>query len=627
MRPVAVIAAGAVSALGEGLRAYSVGEAGEPARVAIREDAELRAAGLGKPFVARASGPRDAGPDPARVLLERATTLLVESLTATWPGWRTRRIAVSVGTSSGGMIPLTEALALRARGEAVPGELARSATYFGPLAGLNRALGVTPVLLTQVLAACASSGMAMGIGSRWLEHGDADLVIAGGYDAVSVFVAAGFESLGATSAHPSPFRAGRDGMALGEAAALVALARADDLGELRGRALGYLRGFGASADGVHVTAPDRTGQGLARAALAALADAGLSPDDVDLVSAHATSTPFNDSAEARALSTILGERAQRTPVHAFKASVGHTLGAGSTLELLSALDAMERSIAPASAGEGPMDPETPVLTLSRNEPRALRSCLKLSAAFGGANSALVATRDAGPGPALRVSAASVMRQGPVRRAADVAAIAGNLRTPKVQVGRMDPLSAAAVAAAWAVVEPFPEAQRERVGVVLGTATASIECNEDFDARLRERGARGVEPRRFPPTSPNLAAGQCSIALGLLGPSLAVGADHRAAIEALLVAHDLVAAGDADAMVVVAAEDVREAVPDLWRAAGWVAPEPGAAAALVARGGERTLDRSRLLDAWRRALPGGEGSGSAGPGLLGWALSRCLATGP
>lgn len=619
MKPIAIVAAGAVSALGEGAQAYSVGEPGEPARVAIAEDEELRAAGLTKPFVARVRGIRAGSVDPAMALLDRATTILVESMSRVLPAWRDLRLGVSVGTSSGGMISLTDALSRRARNEPIPAELARKAPYFGPLAGLYDVLGVKPIQETQVLAACASSGMAIGIASRWLELGHVDLAIAGGYDAVSVLVAAGFESLGATSTRPSPFRAGRDGMALGEAAALVALTRATDFS---GRALGYVRGFGASSDAVHVTAPDRTGDGLARAASAALADAMLDPAEVDLVSAHATATPFNDAAEAKALSTVLGEHASRIPIHPFKATVGHTLGASSTLELLAALTAMERSIAPAAAGEGPVDPEAPVSLLAQNETRRLGSCLKLSAAFGGANSAIVATLHEESGRPLPTTTVSLVRQGPAKHAPDVVTLADELRMPKVQVARMDPLSAAAVAAAHAVISPFPDLPHERVGIVIGTATASLENDEDFDVRLRQRGAQAVEPRRFPPTSPNLAAGQCSIAFGLRGPSLAVGGSQAAAIEALLIAHDLVAAGDADAMVVVAAEDVREVTRTLWEAAGWVVPEPGATAALLVRGHERAVDRQRLAEAWRRASEGPGAVKSVGFGLLGWALATC-----
>jgi 3-oxoacyl-[acyl-carrier-protein] synthase-1/3-oxoacyl-[acyl-carrier-protein] synthase II len=142
-----------------------------------------------------------------------------------------------------------------------------------------------------------------------------------------------------------------------------------------------------------------------------------------------------------------------------------------------------------------------------------------------------------------------------------------------------------------------------LGVVVGTAAATLEINELFDARRRERGARFVEPRRFPPTSPNLAPGQCAIAFGLRGISLAVGASPAAATEALLVAYDLLEAGDAESLLVIAAEQVGQVVIDVWTAAGWPLPRHGAAALVLAAGQGRSLDRDRLLEAHAKAVAG------------------------
>jgi len=256
MKPAAVLAVGGESALGSGSHAFCVGEPGEAPVSAIREDAILRAAGLKKPFLARARIARGAGADPARNLLNRAASALAAELDNRWSDWRSQSIGLVVGTSSGGMAPLTEALALRAAGESIPRELARQTPYYGPLADLEPIFG-PPRECVQVLSACASSAIAIGLGCRWLEAGLVDLVIAGGYDAVTPFVATGFESLGATSGEiPRPFRAGRDGMALGEAAVLFALTR---VGATRAPPIAYIRGFGASSDAAHITAPDREG--------------------------------------------------------------------------------------------------------------------------------------------------------------------------------------------------------------------------------------------------------------------------------------------------------------------------------------------------------------------------------
>lgn len=614
MKPVAVVAVAAESALGSDCAAYSVGAAGEVPTPGIVEDDVLRAAGLAKPRVARAKVPLDRAVEPAESLLRRVLESVAGSLTRELPNWRQRRVGVCLGTSSGAMGSLTRALSLRASGEPLSRSLARQSPYFGPLVAVGSALGVEASESVQVLAACASSAIAIGLGCRWLELDVADVVIAGGYDAVSSFVAAGFESIGATSDRtPAPFRVGRDGMSLGEGACVLALVRGHDAGAGCRR---WLRGFGASADAVHVTAPDRTGSGLARAARRALEDAGTSSAEVDLVSAHATATPYNDPAEALALNAVLGARAKGAVVHPFKAVIGHTLGASSALELAAAFDAMERGVLPAALGEGALDASCDVRLLGENEAGAPRVALKLSAAFGGANAALVASLDRGAVASLTERAPYAVEIATIGVPAlelDAEEVAPRTRLTAAQLGRMDRLSALAVAAAARAFDGAPEVDRERTGVVVGTAGATLENNEAFDRRLRERGAKAAEPRRFPPTSPNLPAGQVSIAFGLGGPSLAVGASLAASIEALLVAHDLIAAGDADAVVVVAAEDVGTTVHDVWTAAEWPVPAAGAVAAVLRRlDGGSAVDRKHLEASHRRALDAGGRLGS-GPG--------------
>jgi 3-oxoacyl-[acyl-carrier-protein] synthase-1/3-oxoacyl-[acyl-carrier-protein] synthase II len=534
---------------------------------------------------------RPSDEDRAKVLLERAARSLAARLDAWHPSWRHRRIGVAVGTSSGGMISLMRALRLRDQGSPIPAGLAASAPYFGPLEGL-RCLDVTPLVEAQVLAACASSGVAIGLGCRWLALGRADLVIAGGYDAVGTLVASGFESLGATTAGvPAPFRKHRSGMALGEAAALVALSPMD------GAAIGYVRGFGMASDAVHVTAPDREGAGLLRAARAALDDANLEPSSIDLVSAHATATPLNDASEAKVIASLLRERAGDVVVHPLKAVVGHTLGASSALEALAALDAMHRGILPAAAGDGELDEAFSGKLLERNTGGSAKICLKLSAAFGGANAALVLSTEPGAGRSIHRRHVTLMASGEACTAADLAARAHETLLPKAVVSRLDPLSASAVAAAASALRRSPPLPREKMGVVVGTAAATIEIDAAFDRRLRERGPRGVDPRRFPATSPNLAAGNCTIAFGLLGPSLGVGAGPDADIEALMVACDLIGAGDADSVIVVAAEQVGDSVEAIWEAMGLTAPADGAAAVILSRS---ALDDTRVLGAGLRA---------------------------
>jgi len=602
---VAILAFGAVSALGEGAAAVHAGDVGEVARVVIAQDAELVRAGLRRPFAARA--PIGAPEDRATELLTRALAGCAVGLDAVRPGWRGERVGLILGTSSGGMRAAERAFAAIARGEAVlDGE---AATYFGPMARASRGLGfpVDPALL--VLGACASSALAIGLGIRCLERGACDLVLAGGFDDVTVFVAAGFEVLRATTATPPPrpFRLGRDGMALGEGAAVLALA-APAVGSrgLRPR----LTGFGAASDAVHLTAPDRQGSGLARAAAAALQEAGHPV--VDLVSAHATATPFNDAAEMRAIARALQGQADLPVVHPFKAQIGHTLGAAGALELLACVDAIEYGVLPAAAGEGPIDPDAPARLLEHTLAASPRVALKLSSAFGGANAALVVS--SAPGVARPVRPVFLQAIAHVAREPERGDLAAALGMHPDRLARADLLVRLALAA---VAELRAVCPLQGAGVVAGTAFATLETNALFAAGLRTRGSRMAEPRRFPYTSPNAVAGECSIAFGLTGPGFSVGGGPHAALEALIAASLLVGAGDAERMVVVAVDEGGSVV----HALGGRAVVSGAVALLLSSSPEGA--RARVGPWSVRRGQGSSGAGAPGHLALLPALDPCV----
>jgi 3-oxoacyl-[acyl-carrier-protein] synthase-1/3-oxoacyl-[acyl-carrier-protein] synthase II len=589
MSDAVVIAAGAVSPFGLGDAATPAGVVGAPAERRITLDPILEAAGLRRPFSARA--PDDVGvpasDDRATDLLVAALSQVAASLDAARPGWRRERVGVAIGTSSGGMLTSERFFAARAAGVATP-ELARGATYFAPLDAALAALDLASARpRAQILAACAASTIAIGLGLRWLDRGACDLVLAGGYDAISVFVAAGFEALRATTTTgcPRPFRVGRDGMSLGEGAAIVAMVREADR---RGAApLVRVAGFGASNDAVHITAPDRTGSGLARAAAAALADAGLGADRVDLVSAHGTSTPFNDAMESRAIAALFGDR--RPVVHPFKAQIGHTLGAAGVLESLAAAAALRGGIAPAAAGEGDRDPDAPALLLDRAEARPIEAALKLSAAFGGTNAALVLTtapsgrRPRAPRPVFLRAVAHV-------DAVDLVALAEATGVARDRLARLDLLCRLGLASVAALAHEVGREALAGAGIVAGHGLATIDTNDGYDARRRARGAASVEPRVFPATSPNALVGECALVFGLTGPSFAVSSGLDGATEALAAGIELVAAGDADHLVVVAADDAGPVAHDLLALAGWPtrAMARGAVAILLVADGSSAL---------------------------------------
>ncbi|WP_394850316.1 3-oxoacyl-ACP synthase [Pendulispora brunnea] len=603
MRGAAVVAYGAISSLGEGPEASCVGEPGEPARTGITVDDELTRAGFARPHAARAAGGPDAG-----ALLRKALLACVADLDRALPGWRSLRVGLSLATSAGGMRGAEKLFATLRAGQVPSQQEATDATYFAPMVSVFSEDAPVPVLspATLVLTACSASTLAIGLGLRWLDHDACDLVLAGGFDSVSTFVASGFEALRATTAQlpPRPFCVGRDGMALGEGAALLAMTR---MTRASSNALAFVSGFGASADAVHITAPDRTGQGLARAAAAALTDAGVDPAAVDLVSAHATATPFNDAAEWHALKRAIPDAVP--VVHPAKAQIGHTLGAAGALETLTCVEAIRRGVLPAAAHADGIEPGFSVRLLARAETAPVVTALKLSAAFGGANASLVVTRSAVPGPQRQPRVVHLSRAVHVEAMPDVATLAELTKHPPDKLSRADGLcrlALAAVAALQAKVGPVAGA-----GIVVGHFLATLETNATYDARVRERGV-SAEPRRFPYTSPNAVAGECGVVFGLSGPGLAVSSGLHGAVEALAAAAELVRAGDADRMVVVAVDEVAATSLALAAAAGYPPPQPGAIALLVTSEPAGYAQVDRIQGAFTRAPTANKGTASMGP---------------
>jgi 3-oxoacyl-[acyl-carrier-protein] synthase II len=224
-------------------------------------------------------------------------------------------------------------------GNAASGLLAMRHGFRGPVFG--------------VMSACASGSHAIGAAVRMIQCGDAEAVIAGGSEAsLTPLARAAFGAMDATS--PSgvsrPFDARRDGFVMGEGAGVLVLESAEMAAARGARVLGEVLGYAATADAHHLTAPDPSGTSAARAITRALADAGLTPEDVDYVNAHGTSTPLNDRSETGALKLALGDHAMRVPVSSTKSVTGHSLGAAGAVEAIATILALADRVAPPTVG-------------------------------------------------------------------------------------------------------------------------------------------------------------------------------------------------------------------------------------------------------------------------------------
>jgi 3-oxoacyl-[acyl-carrier-protein] synthase II len=317
----------------------------------------------------------------------RATRLLVSAADDLYaqaggrPDVDPERLAVVVGTALGGVEEGERAL------KGGSARRLRGALYDAPAHRLARWLGARGPAIT-VATACASGATALGIGSEMLRRGEADAVVAGGYDVLCRFVMRGFDGLRSlTRERVRPFDRRRSGLLLGEAAGLLLLRREREAGPAR---LGTLLGYGSASDAAHIAAPDPHGRGIERAMLMALAEAGVAPDEIDFVSAHGTATPLNDPIEAAALRRVLGPSGGGVPVNSIKGALGHTMGAAAALEAIVCLLAGRRGQVPATLGLEERDPACD-LDCVQGVARSFRPRVSLSTSlgFGGCNAALV----------------------------------------------------------------------------------------------------------------------------------------------------------------------------------------------------------------------------------------------
>jgi 3-oxoacyl-[acyl-carrier-protein] synthase II len=246
-----------------------------------------------------------------------------------------------------------------------------------------------------VAAACASGAVAIGEAFRRIRHGEDDVVLTGGADApICGSVLGGWANLRLLSRNPTPERAcrpfdsARDGLVISEGAAMLVLEESEHARQRGARCFGEIAGYGTSSDASHLTAPDSGGQ--AEAIHQALQSAGMSPDDVDHVNAHGTSTKLNDETETRALHLALGAHAERIPITANKSMLGHTMGASGPLEVVATLLTIRDGLIPPTINYETPDPSCN-LDYVPNQARkhGVRVVLKNSFAFGGENAVLV----------------------------------------------------------------------------------------------------------------------------------------------------------------------------------------------------------------------------------------------
>jgi 3-oxoacyl-[acyl-carrier-protein] synthase II len=261
------------------------------------------------------------------------------------------RVGVDMGTGIGGFIEMTQgAISYATKGRLnplyapmiIPNMAAASVAMAFHLRGPN----------TTVTTACAASTHTLGDASRIIQHGDADVMLAGGSEASLCEVGiSSFNSIRALSTRNDapekasrPFDRDRDGFVPGEGAGILVLESEEHATKRGARIYGEILGYALTCDAFHQVAPDETGEAPARAVTLALADAAIEAKDVDYVNAHGTSTQLNDAGETKALKIALGDHAYKVAISSTKSMIGHLLGAAGAVEAIATLLTINRGI-------------------------------------------------------------------------------------------------------------------------------------------------------------------------------------------------------------------------------------------------------------------------------------------
>jgi 3-oxoacyl-[acyl-carrier-protein] synthase II len=309
------------------------------------------------------------------------------------------RFGVIIGSGIGGL-PLIEEMhtKLLERGPS------RISPFFIPGLIVNMASGVLSIRhgckgpSSAPATACATGAHAIGDAYKIIQRDEADIMFAGGSEAVITPLAVGgfgaMRALSTRNDEPErasrPWDAGRDGFVMGEGAGVLILETLEHAQARGARIYCELTGYGMSSDAYHITAPSEDGDGMIRVMKRALNDAGLQPADIGYINAHGTSTPVGDKVETLAIKTVFGDAAYNLPVSSTKSMTGHLLGAAGGLEAAIVVKALETGILPPTINYEVKDPECD-LDYVPNKARQVqvRHMMSNSFGFGGTNATLI----------------------------------------------------------------------------------------------------------------------------------------------------------------------------------------------------------------------------------------------
>lgn len=250
---------------------------------------------------------------------------------------------------------------------------------------------------SSIVTACASSTQSIGESYKTIKHGYEDVILAGGTESSICTVGiAGFENMKALSNSEDkerasiPFDKERNGFVMGEGAGIMILEELEHAKQRGAKIYGEVIGFGSTTDAYHITSPCPDGEGGAKAMIRAMKDANITPDKIDYINAHGTSTHLNDQTETMAIKTALGEAAQKVMVSSTKGNVGHLLGAAGAVEAIFCAKALQDQLVPPTINYQEKDEECDLdIVPNKGRNTEIKYAMSNSLGFGGHNSSVV----------------------------------------------------------------------------------------------------------------------------------------------------------------------------------------------------------------------------------------------
>lgn len=419
---------------------------------------------------------------------------------------------------------------------------------------------------TTISTACSSAANAILLGARMLKAGDADIVVAGGAEALSRFHLNGFNSLMILDHERCrPFDKTRTGLNLGEGAAYIVMESAESARRRGMEPLVYVTGYGNACDAFHQTASSDDGEGAFLAMKEALAMARLKPDDVQYVNAHGTGTASNDKSESKALRRIFGNK--MPAVSSTKTATGHTTSASGSIETVICILAMRNKFIPANLGWGERDEECicPTPTVVKTD---IDNVMCNSFGFGGNDTSIVLSAEAKdteewhPQFSVRVASMVVL---------DNEANLGEIKQyiSPMEARRMGKLAKSAMLSSLKALEKAGIEKPD--AIVTATRFGCLANTERILTQMKESGERSVSPTDFMQSTHNTIGSGIAIKLKCHGYNVTYSNGKDSLRDAINDAEMLISSGKCKTVLVGCHDEISPAFADiLTRSGEWIA---------------------------------------------------------